>query len=137
MIDTIYSTGSITLNITGDVLRQCGSAVTLGIDRDLNALNNESIEELQRMMTKYTGFEGTWFASKVVNIICPAKSLFRQKIALFRNGTKLPQQSDSYDLASLKQKVAAVTAAHEAMMNELDDFMAANPVGQSRDSSKK
>ena len=113
MIDAIYSTGSITLNITGDILRQCGYAVTLGIDRDLNALNNDSIEELEKLKTKYTGFEGTWFASKVISIVRPNESLFRQKIALFRNCTKLPPQPDPYESFPPRERIAAMNAVHE------------------------
>ena len=42
MIESMYSTGSLTLNTSGEILRQCGFAVTLVIDRDMNALTDDS-----------------------------------------------------------------------------------------------
>ena len=42
MIESMYSTGALTLNTTGEILRQCGYAVTLAIDRDMNALTDDS-----------------------------------------------------------------------------------------------
>ena len=48
---------------------------------------------MEDLKTKYIGFEGTWLASKVVNVICPLRNMFRQKIALFRNYTKRDKPS--------------------------------------------
>lgn len=53
----------------------------------MNALTDDSTEELKKLKTKYTGFEGIWIALKVVNVIRPTEGVFRQKIALFRNVT--------------------------------------------------
>lgn len=92
MIESMYSSGALTLNTTGEILRQCGFAVTLGVDRDMNALKDDSSESLEELKTKYIGFDGSWLALKVVSIVCPAKEVFRQKIALFRNYTKRPEQ---------------------------------------------
>lgn len=51
----------------------------------MNALRDDSTEEIKQMSTKYTGFDGPWIVSKVVSIIRPNENLFRQRIALFRN----------------------------------------------------
>ena len=86
--DSVYSieqNGAIVLNVTGDITRQCGSMLTIGLDRDMNALTDDSRDELEKMKTKYKMFEGPWIASKVVSIINPQKQIFRQKVALFRN----------------------------------------------------
>lgn len=48
---------------------------------------------MEDLKTKYIGFEGTWIALKVVNVICPSRNMFRQKIALFRNYTKRDSES--------------------------------------------
>ena len=93
MIESMYSTGSLTLNTSGEILRQCGFAVTLVIDRDINALTDDSSQNMEDLKTKYIGFEGTWIALKVVNVICPSRNMFRQKIALFRNYTKRDSES--------------------------------------------
>lgn len=42
MIDVMYSAGAITVNTYGEILRQCGFLVTLAIDRDMNALRDDS-----------------------------------------------------------------------------------------------
>ena len=88
VVDTMYAAGAITLNTYGEILRQCGSLVSLVVDRDMNALTDDSSQSMKDLKTKFIGFEGAWLALKVVTIICPRQSLFRQKIALFRNYTK-------------------------------------------------
>ena len=45
--------------------------LTIGLDRDMNALTDDSRDELEKMKTKYKMFEGPWIASKVVSIINP------------------------------------------------------------------
>lgn len=91
IIDAMYSNGALTLNTSGQVMRQCGYAVTLAVDRSMTALNDSSSQELKDLKTKYTGFDGTWLALKVVSIVCPRENAFRQQIALFRNYTKSPK----------------------------------------------
>lgn len=85
LVDIMQATGALTLNVVGDILRQCGYEEVLVVDRDMNALRDDSTEEIKQMSTKYTGFDGPWIVSKVVSIIRPNENLFRQRIALFRN----------------------------------------------------
>ena len=70
-VHSIEQNGAIVLNVTGDITRQCGSMLTIGLDRDMNALTDDSRDELEKMKTKYKMFEGPWIASKVVSIINP------------------------------------------------------------------
>ena len=42
VVDTMYAAGAITLNTYGEILRQCGSLVSLVVDRDMNALTDDS-----------------------------------------------------------------------------------------------
>ena len=77
MLKTIYSQEAFTLNTQGQVLRQAGNLVTLVVDRDMNAMTDDSTEELEKIKYKYSGFEGSWIALKVVNVICPKKEMFR------------------------------------------------------------
>ena len=95
IINQIYTNGALTLNKPGDLLTQCGYRIVISVDRDMAAARNDSTEEMERLKTKYTGFEGVWLALKVVNVVCPVKNMFRQKIALFRNYTmyRKPQQT--------------------------------------------
>ena len=66
-------------------MRQCGSLINIGLDRDMNVLTDNSRVELEKMKTKYKMFEGPWIASKVITTINPQTQVFRQKVALFRN----------------------------------------------------
>ena len=77
VLKTIYSQEAFTLNTQGQVLRQAGNLVTLAVDRDMNAMTDDSAEELEKIKHKYSGFEGSWIALKVVNVICPKKEMFR------------------------------------------------------------
>ena len=49
----------------------------VGIDRSMNALTNDSIDELEKLKTKYKIFEGPWLVSSVTSIMRPMYSSFR------------------------------------------------------------
>lgn len=56
VIDSMYSTGAMTLNTDGQLLRQSGCGVTMFVDRDVNALTDESVDTLKNTKSKYSGF---------------------------------------------------------------------------------
>ena len=84
---SIIENGSITINMAGNICMQCGMILNIGLDRDLNALTDDSRKELEKMKVKYKLFEGPWLASSVVSNFYPSTASFRQTIALFRNYT--------------------------------------------------
>lgn len=126
LVDIMQATGALTLNVNGDILRQCGYQETLVVDRDMNILKDDSAEELERLKTKYTGFEGPWIVSKVVSVIRPVENLFRQRIGLFRNYTV--QSKIEQPVYTSPEQIKAANDAFNEEMKALDDYMAANPV---------
>lgn len=85
--DAMTQNNAVILNAAGDIQRQPGAFVDIVVDRSTNAVTDDSRSDLEKMKLKYKVFEGLWIASKVVNIIEPITSRFRQQVALFRNFT--------------------------------------------------
>lgn len=84
---SIIENGSIVINMTGNVMLQCGMILNIGLDRDMNALTDDSKRQLEKMKVKYKVFEGPWLISNVTSHFYPMTRIFRQNVALFRNFT--------------------------------------------------
>ena len=87
--DQLYKTltedNSLVVNCPGNLIRCPGNVVAIGIDRDKEKMINDSRSQLEEMMNMYKGLESNWIISKVVNIVEPSKSRYRQNLVLFRN----------------------------------------------------
>lgn len=84
-IEILEENDALILNTDGDIKRQAGTFTTINIDRSMANLTSDSKLELEKEKQKFKNYEGVWYNSKVLNIVCPSKSSFRQKVVLFRN----------------------------------------------------
>lgn len=94
-LQSIIENGSIVINVTGDIMLQCGSLYNISLDRDIKALTTDDISELEKLKTKYKIFEGPWLVSSVISMMRPIEQTFRQNVALFRNYTMKEQKPEN------------------------------------------
>ena len=89
-LKSLLENSSLVINTSGNIFRKPASIVEIKLDKNINQINKNNLNEYKQLKQNYMAFNGNWFVSKVRHIIYPnshidGKPMYRQNLVLFRN----------------------------------------------------